>query len=631
MSLQLQFDQAVDLQRQGRLAEAERLFAEVARAAPGHFAAHRMVALLRYQQRRPAEALEPIETAVALAPSLPEPLVLRGVILHALGRSAEAVESLSRATACDPQDAHAWYNRAVILGQIGRFQDALESYDQALAIAPGPEAWASRAGALIHLNRPAEALASADQALTAWPGYVPALCNRGLALADLGRRGEALTAFDQALAQAPDLVEAWNNRGAILHDLGRYVEAAASFERALVLKPNSIANWSSRGRSLSASGQRDPARACFEKAVALTPADAIDWINRIEALVALKHYAQALESCDRALALTPNDADNWVRRATVLHVMGRFDEALANVDEALSFSPRLPAALAARGRILLEINHIEEGLDALKRSGEGARAAADSPDFKAQHDTEQRAYLAALGIRLAPGADYIAAGARIPTAAVNPANGPEVEAAWATNRPQVVVVDDLLTPDALAVLRRFCWASTVWRRPYANGYLGAIPEYGFAAPLLAQIAEELRAVFPTVIGEHGLRLLWGFKYDSTMKGIHVHADQAAVNVNFWITPDDSNLDSARGGLVVYDANAPGDWEAATYNASDSAVRAFLAQAGAKSVVIPYRANRAVIFDSDLFHETDAFRFKEGYLNRRINITMLFGRRTADGA
>jgi hypothetical protein len=42
--------------------------------------------------------------------------------------------------------------------------------------------------------------------------------------------------------------------------------------------------------------------------------------------------------------------------------------------------------------------------------------------------------------------------------------------------------------------------------------------------------------------------------------------------------------------------------------------------------VPYRANRAVIFDSDLFHETDVIHFKPGYENRRINVTLLYGRR-----
>jgi hypothetical protein len=31
---------------------------------------------------------------------------------------------------------------------------------------------------------------------------------------------------------------------------------------------------------------------------------------------------------------------------------------------------------------------------------------------------------------------------------------------------------------------------------------------------------------------------------------------AAVNVNFWITPDDANLDEKSRGLVVYDVDAP---------------------------------------------------------------------------
>jgi len=34
----------------------------------------------------------------------------------------------------------------------------------------------------------------------------------------------------------------------------------------------------------------------------------------------------------------------------------------------------------------------------------------------------------------------------------------------------------------------------------------------------------------------------------------------------------------------------------------------------------------VIFDSNLFHKTDRIDFREGYENRRINVTMLYGRR-----
>ena len=187
-----------------------------------------------------------------------------------------------------------------------------------------------------------------------------------------------------------------------------------------------------------------------------------------------------------------------------------------------------------------------------------------------------------------------------------------------------------MTDEALERLRNYCWRSTIWQRSYPNGYLGAMPEHGFACPLLAQIADELRSSYPAIVGTHPLLRWWGFKYDSQLKGINVHTDFAAVNVNFWITPDEANLDPGSGGLVIWDKPAPLEWTFDQHNSpgAGQAIREFLARTGARSVTVPYRANRAVIFDSDLFHETDRIAFKEGYVNRRINITMLYGSATA---
>jgi hypothetical protein len=49
----------------------------------------------------------------------------------------------------------------------------------------------------------------------------------------------------------------------------------------------------------------------------------------------------------------------------------------------------------------------------------------------------------------------------------------------------------------------------------------------------------------------------------------------------------------------------------------------------RSILIPYRQNRAIIFNSDLFHATAELRFRLGYDNRRINVTMLYGYRQCD--
>lgn len=198
-------------------------------------------------------------------------------------------------------------------------------------------------------------------------------------------------------------------------------------------------------------------------------------------------------------------------------------------------------------------------------------------------------------------------------------------------RPGIVVIDDFLTREALESIRRFCLESTVWSsNRYADGRLGSLFFSGFNCPLLLQIAEEIRDGFPDLIGDHPLRQLWGFKNtcplpaDSTL-----HADFAAVNVNFWITPDEANLDDASGGMLVYDVDAPASWNFATYNERQDLIRDFLQASHAGVIRIPYRQNRAIIFNSDLFHATEQVNFKPDYRSHRINITMLYGERRLD--
>lgn len=203
----------------------------------------------------------------------------------------------------------------------------------------------------------------------------------------------------------------------------------------------------------------------------------------------------------------------------------------------------------------------------------------------------------------------------------------EIEQKYFDAKPSLVVIDDLLTAQALAAIRAYCLESTIWNE-LKGGYLGAYMPDGFSGRLLLRIGSELRARLPRVIAAHPLHATWGYKYDSRYAGIGVHADDAAVNVNFWITPDEANLDPESGGLVVYTHNAPRDWSFQRFNSDRAEIYRYLQSVEAKKVRIPYRANRAVIFDSDLFHETDAFRFREGYENRRVNITMLYGARLA---
>jgi hypothetical protein len=379
------------------------------------------------------------------------------------------------------------------------------------------------------------------------------------------------------------------------HRAGRLPEAERLYRSVLQFRPDHPDINNALGIALKGQGKSDDAAAVFK----------------------------------RLTAMAPNFAPGHSNFGNIQFEQGKLDEAEASYRRALALRPDMPDALKNLGLVIVDSGRFADSIPLFRRhaeltyGGPQNAAAGNEPPYKAKHDREQREYLNG-------GAAFnLERGDRVNGRAVNAdqTNG-AIATRWQTSSPQVAVIDNLLTEEALERLRQYCWRSTIWHKPYPNGYLGAMPEHGFACPLLAQIADELRSSYPAIVGDHPLFRWWGFKYDSQHTGINVHADFAAVNVNFWITPDEANLDPNGGGLVIWDKPAPLDWDFAQYNNPNAKknIREFLASSGATSVTVPHRANRAVIFDSDLFHETDRIVFKEGYLNRRINITMLYGRR-----
>jgi len=336
----------------------------------------------------------------------------------------------------------------------------------------------------------------------------------------------------------------------------------------------------------------------------------------------------------RLASVAPDYAPAHSNLGNILFEQGKHNEAEAAYRRALTVNPDMVDALKNLGLVIVDSGRFAESFPWFRRHAElafGGAAGGEPPTaHKLQHDREQRDYLVQVAGQAAP-MFRLEEGARVAGRAVNPDTSQgEIAQRWQASSPQIAVIDNLLSEEALDQLRQYCWRSTMWHKSYPNGYLGAMPEHGFACPLVAQIADELRSTYPAIVGSHPLLQWWAFKYDSRLRGINIHADFAAVNVNFWITPDEANLDPEGGGLVIWDKRAPQDWSFQKYinpNAGQN-IRDFLARSGASSIAVPHRANRAVIFDSDLFHETDRIAFKEGYLNRRINITMLYGLREA---
>jgi hypothetical protein len=81
-------------------------------------------------------------------------------------------------------------------------------------------------------------------------------------------------------------------------------------------------------------------------------------------------------------------------------------------------------------------------------------------------------------------------------------------------------------------------------------------------------------------------------------------------------------------MDIWDVAMPEGIDMRLYNGDEKAAREFLKASNARATTVPHKANRAVIFRSDLFHKTSDCTFREGYLNKRINVSLLFGHRGA---
>ena len=196
--------EAIECQRQGHTADAERVFARLVKKHPDYFDALHFFALFKFQH----------------------------------GKSNDALHLLAKAIKVHPRSAHAHNSHGAVLSKLGRHAEAVAAYDRALAIDPGNvNALNNRGHSLAYLGRREEAIACYDKVLAQQPNDVAALTGRSNMLFQVGRLDEALPGYDKALAFTPNHVEALVNRGTLCVRLGRYADAVANFERAAVLDP----------------------------------------------------------------------------------------------------------------------------------------------------------------------------------------------------------------------------------------------------------------------------------------------------------------------------------------------------------------------------------------------------------
>ncbi len=198
-----------------------------------------------------------------------------------------------------------------------------------------------------------------------------------------------------------------------------------------------------------------------------------------------------------------------------------------------------------------------------------------------------------------------------------------IENSYCESTPEIAIVDDFLSLSFLNELRIFFRCANIYKYPYSRGYIGAFLGKGMANRALLEFSNELTKRFKKIFHDYYLSQAWSFKYDSTKPGIGIHADDAKVNVNFWITDEKSNKNKDSGGMIIWKKTPDLRASFHDFNSIKSISKMNEEVKNADFVKVPYQSNRAVIFNSKLYHATDNIDFLDNYNDRRVNITFLY--------
>lgn len=183
--------------RDGRLAEADRLYGKALAADPAHFSALLNLGLIRIRQGRLEEAVRLLRKAVNQNPNAYEAHGSLGNALLALDRFDEAIERYRRALRLRPDLADAHANMAAALHALGRFDEAEAACAAGLRIEPNQiGAHGNLANVLLALQRPAEAIEHYRHVLRLAPDLVDANWNQSLAWLMLGEYEQGWRQFE---------------------------------------------------------------------------------------------------------------------------------------------------------------------------------------------------------------------------------------------------------------------------------------------------------------------------------------------------------------------------------------------------------------------------------------------------
>lgn len=157
-----------------------------------------------------------------------------------------------------------------------------------------------------------------------------------------------------------------------------------------------------------------------------------------------------------------------------------------------------------------------------------------------------------------------------------------------------VVLDNVLTPEALERLRCDLLSSWAWNYRSQPGYVLCLapPE----SPILTAVADRLTEVLS--IFHPGIEVMerWAFLHQRPFEEF-VHTDIGSYVWTLWLTPERWDRSPETSGISFFPVARPTGMP----NRRERTLKYFEENSAPRGAYVPYRENRAFIFPASTFH------------------------------
>jgi len=326
--------EAMVLEQQGKLAEAERVWQSVVARNPRDAAAFASLGVDYSKDQKYPEAASAYGKALAIDPKLPGIQLNLGLAEFKQGHFAAAIAPLKAAVADDPSSMQALTLLGLSCYGSAHFAEAAEHLAVAAKADPAnTELHQVLAQSCLWAKNYSCALDEFQHIVQQNPDSPAAHMLMGEALDGLARTPEAITEFEEAVKAGPREPNIHFGLGYLHWKLKQYDEAAAEFKNELAIDPDNAQASAYLGDVAMKNNDSDSAVPLLKKALQSKTNIRVAWLDMGVILAQQGHNQDAIAHLKRAVELDPERPDAHFRLGRIYQAMGNQTAAQKEFDK----------------------------------------------------------------------------------------------------------------------------------------------------------------------------------------------------------------------------------------------------------------------------------------------------------